>query len=126
MAFKTTPCSPGAVAGVDRQSARLLCAEGTLQGTPDGGASWSLLGRLDQGVSVAFSSPSAGWALARRDGCPAAVVRTTNGGSAWEQVACVEGGRPRAIAVDGETVVVQAGDQVSRSTDDGASFSPLG
>jgi hypothetical protein len=119
---RATPCAPEDIAPIDDRAARLLCRDGRVEGTGDGGDSWVLLGSLDGAVDLSFEGVGDGVALAKQDGCPAAVMTTADGGTTWTQAACLQGGRPRAIASSGETEVAQAGDVLQLSTDGGRTW----
>lgn len=122
----TTSCEVAVLSPLSTTSARVLCTDGELRGTDDSGSSWVQLGRLDGAVDVSYVSPVAAWALAVTEACPAALLRTDDGGSDWERVACVDedGSAPQAVSAvrqaTGETMVtVQVDGQVRASTDGG-------
>ena len=119
---KATPCAPTGVSSIGSDVVRVLCADGQVLGTSDGGSSWVTLGRLDGAVSIRFTSPGEGVALAAQDGCPAAVMETSDGGATWDRQICLDGENPRAIGAAGDLVVAQVGDVVDVSTDGGASW----
>lgn len=102
-------------------------ANGELRGTDDGGTSWVGLGGLPGGVDVTYENPGAGWGLAATLDCPAAVLRTVDGGASWEPTGCIRAkGQPQAIAATGEAVAVHVGGLLFTSTDGGVTFSEPG
>lgn len=118
------PCVPAALSTVG--AVRLLCDDGALLGTADGGESWATLGRLDDADAVAFDGPGRGIALASRDGCPVTLLSTDNGGAGWDEVTCLDGEEGRAVALRGDTIAVIVDDEVRRSTDAGTTWEPVG
>ena len=119
---RRTPCSPQALAPVDSGVARLLCKDGRVSGTSDAAISWLTLGKLDGGTAMAFQTPGDGYAVAVQDDCDAALMRTKDGGTSWNEVSCLKGGAPSAVAFTGDTVVAQAGDRLQISTDGGSTW----
>lgn len=117
-----TPCVPLAVSPVDATVARLLCDDGRVEGTSDAGASWVPLGRLDGAVSIDFATPGDGSALATQEGCRAAVLATSDGGTTWSQTACLQGAEPRAISRQDDEVVAVVGAHTSISADGGRTW----
>jgi photosystem II stability/assembly factor-like uncharacterized protein len=101
----------------------VLCGSGQVLGTQDAGQSWVALGRLDGAVDIRFTSPGVGVGLARESGCPAAVLRTTDGGTSWKRLACLTGRTPRAIGAQGDLVAAQVGDRLYSSSDAGVTWS---
>ena len=117
-----TPCVPVSLSTVGVDVVRLLCDDGKVLGTSDGGTTWVALGRLDGAVSIRFTSPGDGVAVAAQDGCPAAVMKTADGGTTWTRKVCLAGDQPRAVGAGGDLVVAQVGDVVDVSTDGGVTW----
>jgi len=118
------PCAPVALSTLD--AVRLLCDDGALVGTSDGGETWAALGRLEDADAVAFEGPGRGVALASRDDCPVTVLATENGGAGWETTGCLDGETGRAVALRAETVAAIVDDTLWRSDDGGRTWEPLG
>lgn len=118
------PCVPAALSTVG--AVRMLCDDGALLGTADGGDSWATLGRLDGSGAMAFEGPGRGVALTSRDGCPVALLSTDNGGAGWDEVTCLDGEEGRAVALRGGTIAVIVDDEVRRSTDAGTTWESVG
>jgi hypothetical protein len=78
-------------------------------GTSDAGASSIMLGVLDSAVALSFETPDDDVSAATQEDCDAAVRRTADGGTCWEQAFCLKGCAPQAVAAVGDTVVAQAG-----------------
>jgi hypothetical protein len=121
-----TPCVPVALSTMGSDVVRILCEDGQVQGTSDEGESWVTLGRLEGAVSIAFSTPGDGVALAEQDGCPAAVMETSDGGTDWTQQTCLDGDEPLAVALGADVSVAQVDDQLYVSADGGEDWSPAG
>ena len=111
-----------ALSTLDESVVRVLCEEGQILGTDDGGDSWAALGRLEGAVDIRFLSTGEGYGLAKQPGCSAAVMRTTDGGTEWERLVCLNGGKPRAVTARGALVAAQIGRQTYVSTDGGATW----
>jgi len=114
------PCMPTALSALD--AVRVLCEDGALLGTGDGGQTWAALGRVENASAMAFEGPSRGIALAERDDCPVTVLVTTNGGAGWEATTCLGGETGRAVALRGETAVAVIDDVLWRSADGGETW----
>jgi hypothetical protein len=119
---RTVPCPPVAVSTGTGGVVHVLCAGRQILASEDAGASWVSAGRLDGAVDARFVSPGVGVALARQPGCPAAVMRSSDGGASWSRLVCLPGKPPRAVAGQGEVIAAQVGDQVFVSTDNGATW----
>ena len=118
----STPCVPLNVSPVDASVARLLCDDGTMTGTSDGGATWVPLGRLDGAVSIDFATPGDGVGLATQEGCRSAVMTTSDGGTTWRRTACLEGAHPRAISAQGQELMALVGSRTRSSADGGLTW----
>lgn len=112
-----TPCVPDSLSTTATGVFRVLCTDGTIIGTDDQGQSWVVLGRLDGAVAIRYLSPGDGYAVAPTKNCPAALMRTSDGGASWSEAHCFDAGPPRSVAADGKLVVVGAGDRLYESTD---------
>jgi len=121
-----TPCTPMAVTTAANGVVRVLCRDGTILGSDDLGVTWVSLGRLRGAVAIQYSSSGAGLALARRPGCPAAVLQTIDGGHTWTRVTCLPGSDPLALATSGHLTLAQVGDRVFVSTADGGRWHAAG
>jgi len=117
------PCTPASLSTLG--AIRLLCDDGGLVGSADGGQTWATLGRLEESTAFAFQGPANGYALAEREDCAVTVLATVNGGAGWDTTACIDGRRGRAIAVRDESLVAVVDDALWRSTDAGATWAPL-
>ncbi len=102
-----TPCDPVSLSAVGNEVLRILCTNGDLIGTDDQGDSWVSLGSLPGAAAVRFTSLSEGYAVASQPTCSAAVLATIDGGLTWDQVTCLGGGQPRAVAAAGDIVAAQ-------------------
>ena len=119
----TVPCRPRRVSGIDAGVARVWCADGEILGTSSAGAEWVTLGRLEDALTVAFSSPATGYALAEDPDCEGlSVLETNDGGTTWQGVHCSPVHGPAAIAADGDSVAVVGADRVDASPDAGQSW----
>lgn len=118
-----TGCRVLALSPVDESGARVLCADGQVRGTSNGGFEWVSLGSLDGAVDIAYAGPAEAWALATTVDCAAAVLRTGDGGLYWQQTGCVDrASEPQAIGAAGGLVAVQAGGKLRTSNDGGETF----
>lgn len=104
-------------------------AANTLLRTTDGGTTWSAAGEPSGPVlvSVDFVSRTRGWGVAqvgdhRAPYSSGAVMQTTNGGERWSAVGSEA---VDTLCVSGGTLIAGAGSRVIRSTDDGATWTPL-
>jgi len=124
------PCPSGVVdlAGLDTNRAALLCTDGALQTTDDGGASWSQEGATAQALAIA---PTADGYLigAVREACAGLAVLTVgNDGTGLEAEARVCAPVPApvpgqvALAAAGPNLWVWSGDALVRSGDGGLTW----
>lgn len=118
-------CVPVALSGVSLHDAAVACADGTVRVTDDAGASWSTASTVPGVAGISFVSADSGVALAPRGACGAAVLRTSDGGSSWSQVRCLDGYQPLAIAAAGDAIRAQVGTVLYGSDDDGESWEIL-
>lgn len=112
------PCTAARASGIDAGVARVWCTDGKILGTNTAGDEWATLGRTTSATDVAFTSAETGYALVERDECAGiSVDRTTDGGSSWSTVYCVEGEAPWALAATRGRVAVVGVDATWSSTD---------
>jgi hypothetical protein len=116
------PCVPRGLSAIDQSYARVLCRDGRIAGTDDGGGSWVYLGHLAGAVAMDFNGISDGVAVTTGKRCPAAVTLTKDGGATWRQVACLAGSGPRDVSSMGDLIVAQVGRKTYVSTDAGATW----
>lgn len=124
------PCPTGVVdlAGLDNNRAALLCTDGALQTTDDGGATWSQVGAAPDALAIAPAAD--GYVVgALRAPCEGvAVLTVANDGTGLDGAApvCAPGPAPVpgqvALAASGSTLWVWSGDLVARSTDGGVTW----
>jgi photosystem II stability/assembly factor-like uncharacterized protein len=119
---RTAPCAPVALSTLQESLVRLLCDDGKVLGTDDSGDTWVTLGSLPGAVDIRFTSAGVGVALAKQEGCPAAVMQSVDGGARWTRLGCLPGAEPRAIGSMGSTIAAQVGDQLYVSSDGGKSW----
>lgn len=118
----STPCIPRAVSTVSETLVRILCQGGRILGTDDVGVTWVTLGTLTGTVDISFLSAGEGIALAKRPGCPAAVLRSIDGGSNWSKLTCLTGRSPQALGAQGTVFAAEVGDSVYVSRNAGATW----
>jgi len=125
------PCTGGVVdlAGLDNSRAALLCTDGVLFATGDGGASWSTIGSAEQAVALA-----PGWdgyiaGVLRPDACAGVVVvpfDANGAGLDTQEFVCapVTDAQPGAVALAsaGDALWLWSGDEVVISRDRGATW----
>jgi hypothetical protein len=91
-----SPCpgpdrSPISVAGISPTEAALLCRTGDVLVTQNGGRSWTTQSPVVGGATMAFGSPSLGWALRLNSGqCPSyQLMRTQDAARTWQTGGCL-------------------------------------
>lgn len=106
-----TGCEVISVSQVTSESARVGCADGTIKGSGDSGKTWTDLGRLDNLRVATFLTPTAGYALARYNGCAANAFTTKDAGVTWTPGGCITGEPAQGIAAsaNGLAAVVNNG-----------------
>jgi hypothetical protein len=115
-------CVVTSVSQVTAESGRVSCADGSIRGSGDNGKTWVQLGRLDNVRVSDFLTPSAGYALARFNGCAANAFTTKDGGVTWTPGGCITGDPAQAIAsTSNGLIAVVAGDAYA-STDNGTTW----
>lgn len=123
-----SPCEVGTItlAATDTTPA-LLCSDGRVAVSNDGGANWEFRGVLNQGRAMTFGSANLLYALADSPDCRGiAVASSGDGGTTWTITGCAEGAASNAavaLAAEGNSVVVVDADRVAyRSNDGGRTF----
>ena len=101
---------------------RLLCDDGHVLGTTDGGRTWEPLGSLDGAVGIRFLTPARGLAIAGTPECAAQVLTTTDGGTRWTPRRCLGDAPARAIGAEGDLAAAWVADTVLVSADGGRSW----
>lgn len=115
-------CVVTSVNQVTADSARVSCADGTIKGSGDGGGTWVDLGRLDNLRVTTFTTPSAGLALARYNGCGANLFATSDGGVTWTPGGCISGEPAQAVAATANGLTAVVNGEVYVSEDSGKTF----
>lgn len=110
-------CDVVSVSGVTAAVARVACSDGTLMGSGDSGKTWTRLGRLNNLRQITFTSPTAGLALARHNGCAAHAFTTKDGGATWTLGGCIAGEPAQALAASTNGYAAMVDDHVFLSTD---------
>ncbi len=121
-----TGCAPLNLSPIDAKVAYLLCANGAVRATQDGGAGWQSRSTLIGAVSISFLDADNGVALASQRDCPAGVLATSDRGATWTKRACLPGRAPHAIATVGTRLLALVDGAAQRSDDAGASWHPAG
>lgn len=116
-------CVVSSVSQVTDAVARVSCTDGTFKGSGDEGRTWVDLGRLDNVRVSAFLTPTAGYALARFNGCAANEFTTADGGVSWTPGGCITGEPARAIAATSSSLFAVVDEDAYRSTDNGMTWS---
>ncbi|MFI5429479.1 WD40/YVTN/BNR-like repeat-containing protein [Aeromicrobium sp. UC242_57] len=108
-------CEVVSVSQITAESARVGCADGSIKGTGDSGTTWTQRGRLDNLRVATFLTPTAGYALARYNGCAANAFTTKDAGVTWQPGGCITGEPAQGIAAsaNGLAAVVNDGLYVS-------------
>lgn len=112
-----TGCQVISVSQVTPQSARIGCVDGTIKGTGDGGRSWTDLGRLDNLRVVTFLTPTAGYALARYNGCAANAFTTKDAGVTWKPGGCITGEPAQGMSASANGLAAVVDDGLYTSAD---------
>lgn len=123
-----SPCDAGtiALAATDSTPA-LLCADGGVAVSNDGGASWEFRGNVNQGRAITFGSANLLYSLTDTPECSGvAVASSSDGGTTWSVTGCAQGASSNAavaLAANGNSVVVVDAARVAyRSSDGGRTF----
>ncbi len=115
-------CVVTSVSQVTAESGRVSCADGSIIGSGDDGKTWVALGRLDNVRVSTFLTPSAGFALARYNGCAANAFTTADGGVTWTPGGCISGEPAKAIAATSSALFAVVDDGVYNSTNNGLAW----
>ena len=118
----TPGCDVAALSPVNGATARVLCTDGTVLGTSDGGQGWDALGMLEGAVALDFTDAATAWAVAETDECATAIYQTVDAGIDWDQRGCLDDGAAAAVTATAAQVTVQAGDTLMTSTDEGETW----
>jgi photosystem II stability/assembly factor-like uncharacterized protein len=116
-------CSVASLSPIDGQTARVLCASGTVLGTADGGSTWVTLGQLDAAQLMAYDSSASGLALGPTPSCDVEAFTTSDGGAVWTHADCLEGTHAQALAYHDGSAIALVDDAVVISGDGGQSWS---
>jgi hypothetical protein len=116
-------CSVASLSPIDGQTARVLCATGTVLGTADGGSTWVNLGHLDAAQVMGYASPASGVALGSTPSCDVQAFTTSDGGSVWTRTECLSGTHAEALAYHDGSVIALVDDSVLISGDGGQTWS---
>lgn len=124
------------VVGVTLWTGAVLCGDGSVYRTGDGGRSWPARSRLSGARALAFASPETGYAAVEADtSCSGIQVqRSTDGGARWAPVGCLrdipgDGTRRAAVSLDfadSATGLLVAGPATFRTSDKGRTWSRVG
>lgn len=126
-----TPCPAGLVdlAGLDNSRAALLCTDGALHATADGGATWSPVGSVAQAIALTPAGDGYVAGALRPESCDGVVLvpfDATGAGLETQEFTCapVSDAEPGAVALAaaGDSLWLWAGDQVVISRDRGATW----
>jgi len=118
-------CVPIGLEPIDAQAAYILCANGAIRVTEDGGRSWQTRSTVVGAASISFTDAKSGFALAPTSECPAAVLATTDSGATWTRRACLKGAVPQAITAAGGRMLVLIDGRMQSSEDAGVSWRPI-
>jgi len=77
------------LAPVKKAAAKAFCADGTIRGTTDRGATWVPSGQLADVTAAVFTGPQTGYAAVSKPACKSRIQATVNGGLTWTPVGCV-------------------------------------
>lgn len=119
-----SPCDAATIAlAATDTSAALLCGDGAVKTTADGGASWVTEGAVAEGRALTFGSTGLMYALTSEPGCNGLAVASSNdNGKTWAVAGCAEGASSYgavAIAATGNKVTVVDTDRNTYRSDDG-------
>lgn len=119
-----SPC-PGttiALAATDSSSS-VLCGDGGIYGSPDGGLTWEPRGLVFQGRALAYAASDLLFSLTPDPACNGlAVASSPDDGVSWEIVSCIEGAdfdAAVALAAEDNRVTVIDSDRTTYRSDNG-------
>lgn len=124
------PCDGSAVVTVSTLGtdvAYVLCADGLVASTFDGGESWTEQGTVEGAAGLDFITAETGLAVvAGHESCEGiAVLRSTDTGQSWEPHGCIETDAISELAdisTTGDRAYVSAGEAIWYSEDGGATW----
>lgn len=119
-----SPCNATTIAlAATDTTAALLCGDGAVKVTADGGASWSTVGAVADGRALTFGGTGLLYALTSEPGCNGLAVASSNdNGETWTVAGCAQGASSYAsvaIAASGNEVTVVDTDRKTYRSDDG-------
>lgn len=71
------------------KNAKVVCADGTIRTTSDGGSSWTDVGKRRNTSVAVFTGPLTGYASVALGGCKSRIHATADGGITWVPRGCV-------------------------------------
>jgi photosystem II stability/assembly factor-like uncharacterized protein len=74
---------------ITRQRAKVMCADGAIRSTTDGGATWTDVGRLPDASVAYFTGDRTGYAAVAKPDCKSRIHVTIDGGATWAPRGCV-------------------------------------
>ena len=112
-------------------AAALLCQDGQVVRSIDGGSGWTNASRVAGAVALAWNSPELGWLLdTGGDLCPGLqALRTVDGGVTWQEGGCVgtsqqaaSSGRPALDFADPQNGMALVGTETFVTADGGVTW----
>jgi hypothetical protein len=108
-----------------KKHAKVVCADGTIRTTSDGGFSWTDVGELPGTTVAVFTGPSTGYASVSKGACKSRIHATADGGITWRARGCVH----KEFIVPGlsgteKRLVAGGPDGMRVSTDGGTTWKP--
>jgi hypothetical protein len=77
------------LAPVKKSTAKAFCADGTIRGTVNRGATWVPSGQLPDVTAAVFTGAQTGYAAVSGAQCKSRIYTTVNGGLTWTPQGCV-------------------------------------
>jgi hypothetical protein len=74
---------------VTKRSAKVMCADGAIRSTTDGGATWTDVGKLPNASVAYFTGERTGYAAVAKPDCKSRIHVTIDGGATWSPRGCV-------------------------------------
>ena len=113
------------LAPVRKSTAKVFCADGSIRGTADRGATWATSGQLADVTAAVFTGPQTGYAAVSGSKCKSRIFVTINGGLTWTPQGCVieEFAIPALTGTDRRLVAGGTGG-VRLSADGGRTWKP--
>jgi len=113
------------LAPVKKSTAKVFCADGSIRGTADRGATWAASGQLADVTAAVFTGPQTGYAAVLGSECKSKIYTTINGGLTWTPQGCVieEFAIPALTGTDRRLVAGGTGG-VRLSADGGRTWKP--